>query len=269
MTSASSHCGHGAGQAGFLGACALLFAASTAATVAWCASMPAMAGMPMPGGWTMSMTWMPVCGQTWFGLGASFIGMWSAMMAAMMLPSLVPMLWRYRNAIGGIAGVRLDGLSALAGLGYFAVWVLLGMAIFPLGATLALAEMAAPSLARAIPLAIGVVVLLAGAVQFSEWKVRRLACCRQALVHGCFVSASPAAAFRHGWRLGLDCCQCCVNLTVVLLVLGVMDLRAMVLVTAAISAERLAPTGEQAARVTGAVIVAGGLFLLFHAAQIA
>jgi hypothetical protein len=39
----------------FFGVSALLFAASAAATIVRCASMSAMGGMPMPGGWTMSM----------------------------------------------------------------------------------------------------------------------------------------------------------------------------------------------------------------------
>ena len=55
-------------------------------------SMSAMGGMPMPGGWTMSMPWMRMPGQSWPAAAASFLGMWIVMMAAMMLPSLVPML---------------------------------------------------------------------------------------------------------------------------------------------------------------------------------
>jgi hypothetical protein len=47
----------------FFGVSALLFAASAAATIVWCASMSAMGGMPMPGGWTMSMAWMRMPGQ--------------------------------------------------------------------------------------------------------------------------------------------------------------------------------------------------------------
>jgi hypothetical protein len=39
----------------FFGVSALLFAASAAGTIVWCASMSAMGEMPMPGGWTMSM----------------------------------------------------------------------------------------------------------------------------------------------------------------------------------------------------------------------
>jgi predicted metal-binding membrane protein len=81
-----------AAQRAFFGLSALLFAASVAVTTVWCASMSAMGAMPMPGGWTMSMTWMRTPGQTSLGAAASFIGMWLAMMTAMMLPSFVPML---------------------------------------------------------------------------------------------------------------------------------------------------------------------------------
>jgi predicted metal-binding membrane protein len=48
----------------------------------------------------------------------------------------------------------------------------------------------------------------------------------------------------------------------VLLVIGVMDLRAMAVATAAITVERLAPSGERAARAVGAVVVGAGLFLI-------
>jgi len=53
---------------------------------------------------------------------------------------------------------------------------------------------------------------------------------------------------------------------VILLVLGVMDLRAMAVVGAAITIERLAPAGERVARVIGVVFVGAGLLLLARAA---
>ncbi len=108
-----------ASQRAFFGVSALLFAASAAVTIVWCASMSAMGGMPMPGGWTMSMAWMRMPGQTWPGAAASFLGMWVVMMVAMMLPSLVPMLWRYRQAVGRTGEARLGRLTALVGAGYF------------------------------------------------------------------------------------------------------------------------------------------------------
>ena len=83
----------------------------------WCASMSAVDEMPMPGGWTMSMAWMRMPGQTWPLAAASFLAMWVVMMVAMMLPSLVPMLWRYREAVAGTAKTRLGRLTALVGVG--------------------------------------------------------------------------------------------------------------------------------------------------------
>jgi predicted metal-binding membrane protein len=220
----------------------------------------------MPGGWTMSMAWMPMCGQTCLGAAASFLGMWVVMMVAMMLPSLVPMLWRYRQAVGKTGTTRLDWLTALVGTGYFFVWTLFGMAAFPLGVALAAVEMQEPELARAVPIAAGVVVLIAGALQFTAWKARLLACCRAA--SGCSPTSSADArtAWRHGLRLGLHCVHCCAGLTAILLAIGNMDLRAMAVVTAAITAERLAPEGESVARAIGAVAVGAGLFLIARAA---
>src|SRR5262249_15454951 len=116
----------------FLGASTLLFAASAVVTVVWSEAMSGMGEMEMPGGWTMSMVWMPMPGRTWLGAMASFLGMWIVMMMAMMLPSLVPMLLRYRAAIGRTGSAPLGQLTALVGAAYFFVWALLGMAAFPL-----------------------------------------------------------------------------------------------------------------------------------------
>ena len=253
-----------ASQRAFFGVSALLFAASAAITIVWCGSMSAMGGMAMPGGWTMSMAWMRMPGQTWPGAAASFLGMWVVMMIAMMLPSLVPMLWRYRQAVGRTDETRLGRLTALAGAGYFFVWTVVGMAAFALGVALAAVEMELLALARAVPVAVGVVVLIAGALQFTAWKADHLARCQRAPACGC-ASANAGAAWRHGLRLGLQCSTCCAGLTAILLVVGVMDLRAMAVVTAAITVERLVPAGERVARVIGAVVVGAGLFLIVRA----
>jgi predicted metal-binding membrane protein len=255
-----------ASQHAFVGVSALFFAASAAVTIVWCASMSSMGGMPMPGGWTMSMAWMRMPGQTWPGAAASFLGMWVVMMVAMMLPSLVPMLWRYREAVGGTSETRMSRLTALVGVGYFVVWTVFGMAAFPLGVGLATLEMQKPALARAVPIAVGVVVLIAGALQLTAWKARHLACCREAPGRGRTLSADTGTAWRHGLHLGLHCSHCCAGLMAVLLVIGVMNLRVMVAVTAAITVERLAPAGERVARAIGAVVVGAGLFLIARAA---
>src|SRR2546428_5825842 len=96
---------------------------------------------------------MQMSGQTWLGAAASFLTTWVVMMVAMMLPSLVPTLWRYRQAGLGL-------MTLLVGVGYFVVWTVFGLAAFLLAAPLA----------RAVPIAVGVVVLLAG----SDRKSTRL-----------------------------------------------------------------------------------------------
>src|SRR2546426_104249 len=209
---------------------------------------------------------MSMSGQPWLGAAASFLGMWVVMMVAMMLPSLAPMLWRYRQAVGRTGETRLGRLTALVGVGYFFVWTVFGMAAFPLGVALAAVEMQQPALARAVPIAVGVVVLMAGSLQLTAWKARHLAYCREAPGRSGTLPADAGTAWRHGMRLGLHCSNCSAGLMAILLVIGVMDLRAMAVVAAAITVERLAPAGERVARATGAVAVGAGLFLIARAA---
>ncbi len=245
----------------FLGVVALLFAASAATTVGWCRTMATTDSMPMPGGWEMSMTWMRMPGQSWPTAAAYFLGMWLVMMLAMMLPAFVPMLVRYRRMLS-VMGHSRAWLTSVVGVGYFLVWSAWGLAAYPIGMALADAEMRLPSVASVVPLAAGLVALLAGALQFTTWKARQLACCRAIPVSRGIPSANAGVAFRYGLHLGLQCSQCCANLTALLLVAGVMDLRVMAAVTAVIAAERLAPAGERVARITGVLVIVAGLFAL-------
>jgi predicted metal-binding membrane protein len=123
-------------------------------------------------------------------------------------------------------------------------------------------QMRQPALARGVPMAIGAIVLIAGAVQFTGWKARLLACCRKPSPVD---RADVGAAWRYGVRLGFDCCRCCAGPMAILLVVGVMDLRVTALVTAAITAERLAPDGERAARAVGVVAIGVGVWLIARA----
>jgi predicted metal-binding membrane protein len=222
----------------FVGVSALLFLTSAALTIVWCGRMSAMGGMPMPGGWTMSMTWMRMPGQTWLAAAASFAVMWTVMMVAMMLPSLTPTLWRYREAVSLAGEARLGRLTVLVGVAYFLVWIVFGMAVYPGGVALAAVEMRSPALASAVPMAAGIVVLIAGSFQFASWKAHHPASCREA--------PAAATAWRFGLRLGLQCICSCAGLTAILLVIGIMDLRAMAVITAAITAERVSVSNRGA-----------------------
>lgn len=225
-----------------------------------------MDAMPMSGGGTMSMVWMPMCGQSWIAAAASFLGMWTVMMAAMMLPSLVPVLWRYRRIIGRTGELPPALLAGFVAGGYFLTWTALGAAIYPVGAATMMVTMRYAALGRAVPVATGLVVLLAGVLQLTRWKARHLACCRNdacreppACEHA--LPANAFGAWRRGLRLGLHCSQCCAGLTAALLVTGIMSWPGMLAATVAINLERLAPAGERIARMVGAVVIGAGLLL--------
>ena len=209
------------------------------------------------------MAWMRMPGQTWPVAVASFLCMWVVMMVAMMLPSLVPMLWRYRQAVGRTGETRLGRLTALVGVGYFFVWTVFGMAVFPLGVAVAAVQMQhSVSLSRRTD---------RGQCGSPDGRLSSAHRVESASPHVLLggTRARPAGgrtAWRHGLSLGVHCSQCCVGLMAILLAIGVMDLRAMVVVAAAITVERLAPAGERVARATGAVVVGAGLFLIARAA---
>ena len=237
----------------------LAFVVSAAVTVIWSMSRSGRPGMEMPGDWTMSMTWMRMPGQTWTGAAATFIGMWVVMMVAMMLPVLAPMLARYRRAVAGAR--RRTSLTATVAVAYYLVWALAGIVVYPLGILFGELAMQAPQVSRAVPLAGGVVVVIAGLLQFTTWKARLLACCRDA---GACGSARPnyRAAWSCGLRFGARCVGCCAGLNAILLITGVMDLLAMALVMMAISAERLTKAGEGVARATGLVVMGIGVSVI-------
>ena len=251
------------GERVFVAVSGLVFIASIAGTIYFCGSMSG--GMRMQGGWTMSMAWMRMPDHTWLNGAGSFVGVWTMMMVAMMLPSLMPMLVNYRRSVRRAGLTRLGRLTVIAGIGYFLVWVIFGTAAYLLGVSLAAAEMRWSALARCVPIATGVTLLITGLVQFTGWKVRQLALCRNPLACNHTTSLDAGNSLRHGLHLGLHCALCCFGLMIILLVTGVMNLAVMLVVTIAITAERLVPAPRRAARVIGVIIIVAGVFVIVRA----
>ncbi len=194
----------------------------------------------------------------------SFLGMWVAM-TLMMLMVVAPAFGRYRQILIRSGEARANSLTALGVAGYLLAWLLVGMALLPVGLAWMAMEMRVPLLLRWAPAAAGMFVMLAGALQLTSWKTRRLAICRRR-GEGELVGASAGAACRHGLRLGARCCACCLNLMLIPLVLGMMDWRVMIIVMAAIALERLVPGGRRIARATGVAAAGAGVALIAHVA---
>lgn len=226
-------------------------------------------GMTMPGGWEMSMMWMAMPGQSIAGAGFTFLIMWLAMMIAMMLPSSWPMLELYQK-VAVSTGVRRPALATvLAGVGYFAVWVVFGAVVLGVGFAAAGASMKSSAFSHAMPVLAGTGLIFAGAYQLSPWKQACLTHCRSPLMFlGHVFRPGLIGAMRVGAAHGLYCTGCCWALMLMQTILGVMSLAVMILVAAVIGAEKLWTRGPLLARVVGAVSIAAGGFFLLRAAAI-
>jgi predicted metal-binding membrane protein len=224
--------------------------------------------MAMSGG-AVSMMWARMPGQSWSGTAASFLVMWVAMMVAMMLPSLAPTLWRYRRCVRRTGCARANRLTAIVSAGYFASWAATGAIVFPFGVAAAYLAAQQPALARVAPIVAGAAVLLAGVLQHSAWKARRLAVCRESPAHEDVLATRARAAWLRGARLGVHCVGSCAGLTAAGLLAGAMDLRVMAVITTAITVERLAPSDARVVRAIGDAVVVAGLVLLARAVSLA
>jgi predicted metal-binding membrane protein len=171
--------------------------------------------------------------------------MTAAMMVAMMLPSTASTFWAYHGHLRALRIRRASQRTTLFAVGYASVWTTISLALTTL------TELCAVRIAHPAPWAIGAVVLGVGAVQRSRWKARRLLRCRRAWVTAETVPSSIMMSWRSGSRFGVDCAQSCAAPMAVLCVVGLMDVRMMMLITAAITAERVAPAGVRIARLTG------------------
>lgn len=239
---------------------ALLFVACALATFLGCRSMGG--GMSMPGGWTMSMAFMRMPGENWLVAFASFLALWVTMMVAMMLPCVYTAFARYRRATRAASEVRAFARTAVVAAGYFSVWTLIGVLLYPVGVLASIAVMRWGGLARLVPLSSGLVLLLTGVAEMSGWKARTLERCRRMASCPSPDATSPGAAWRHGLNLGLCCSLCCAGVMTALLVVGVMDLAAMAVATSVLVAERLLPWPRHVTRLTGTVLTAAGFAAL-------
>ena len=245
-------------------AAAAFFLATAAVTLYFARSMAG--GMPMPGGWTMSMMWMVMPGQTRLSAAVVFVAMWAAMMVAMMLPSTLPLLLLYRRA----ALFRRDPHAGLAtwllAAAYFFVWTIFGVVAYLLGSLAARFAMTSAGTARMVPPLIGASLIAAGVYQLTPWKHACLRHCRDPLLllsrhlHG-----GVRGAIRLGLHHGAFCAACCWALMLIQLVVGVMSIPAMVAVAAVIAFEKLLRRGEWVARAVGvaAILAGAGIFLRF------
>lgn len=192
--------------------------------------------------------------------------MWAVMMVAMMLPSATPMILAFIRLLHQrqprpvaltlswlfVAGYLLawTAFSLVAGL---AQWGLHGLGLMT------------TAMGRTDPLPGGVMLMAAGAFQWSGFKNACLSQCR-----------SPLDFLLHQWRdgtggaltMGLHhgtyCVGCCWALMLLMFAGGVMNLAWMGAIAVYVLLEKLVPGLRQLEHASGWLLVGGGLALTAH-----
>jgi len=204
-----------------------------------------------------------------------FMTMWTVMMVAMMLPSVIPVVMLHRGLLHARAARDAEAQSAEAGpsgsnllllVGYFAVWAAFGGFAYVIGISVAGAVMRSASLSRAVPVAAGVTLAAAGLYQLTRWKQICLSHCRSPLE---FFSRhrirTAADSFMFGVHHGAHCAACCWALMVIQLALGIMSVPLMMAVAGVIFLEKQWRYGQKMAVWVGIAAMAGGAFLIGRA----
>lgn len=222
-------------------------------------------GMRMPGGWTMSMTWMVMPGGTVWSTASMFLLMWQAMMIAMMLPSTWPMLALYRRvAVFHESSYATIG-TVLAAAAYFTVWLAFGAAAFGVGFGLSHWAMHSARISVLAPRAAALGLILAGVYQLTPIKQSCLRHCREPVLYLSHVwKPGLGGALRLGLHHGWFCASCCWALMLIQMLLGLMNLAAMAAIAAVIALEKVWKRGPLLSRLVGAASIAAGIWVFLR-----
>lgn len=224
----------------------LALAAAAWALLAWQAQQP------------MAMT--PTAGMT----GPLFLAMWVAMMVAIMFPTAAPMILTFATVQRGKRERGQAFVPSWIFVGaYLLVWTVFGIVAYAAAVAaeaIALQSMWVVENAGRIG---GGLLIVAGLYQLSPLKTACLNKCRTPLS---FIMTSwrdgRAGAFRMGLEHGWYCMGCCWLLFLILFPLGVMNIAAMILLTALIFAEKALPVGLRVAQGAAVALVLYGALVV-------
>lgn len=200
-----------------------------------------------------------------------FIGAWVLMMAAMMLPSVAPMVLTFVRITTERAKKNQAAFvpTWIFILGYFAAWTVFGLTAYGIDHLIRSLGLAWLAWDRQGPIVAGCAIAAAGLYQLTPFKRRCLTHCRAPL-HFFLESwrEGPGGALHMGLQHGLYCVGCCWGLMLVLFVVGVMSLFWMALVAVLIFAEKILSAGVRLVPIFSITLIALGLWVAIAPASV-
>ncbi len=248
LRSSAAAAPHDRGRIPSIATLALLAVAAWAAVIIWMRSPTMMDAMP---------------GKATLSGAALFVGMWLLMMAAMMLPSVTPVVLLFRTIqLGRRTTGRPAVPTAAFVAGYLVIWVLAGV-LADLAYLLVQAagdhlQAGSPAVARIG----GGILVLAGLYQCSPLKFVCLSHCRSPfhfIMHG--LREGRLGALRMGASHGAYCLGCCWGIMAVLFVVGLINLAWMAALSLLIVVEKSAPWGVAISRLMGVLFILLGVVM--------
>ena len=199
-------------------------------------------------------------GQSDVALVALFVGAWTLMTVAMMLPTTLPLVALFHSVVRRRADQ--GRLVALLLTGYLTVWTLFGLVAHAADRGLHNAVGRAEWLAGNEWLIGAAIVAVAGLYQFTSLKYRCLDKCRSPLS---FIMEhwrgghEKRQAFRLGVHHGIFCVGCCWSLMLLMFAVGVGNIGWMLGLAAVMAIEKNMPIGRRTSMALGVLLLAWGV----------
>jgi predicted metal-binding membrane protein len=190
-----------------------------------------------------------------------FLGMWVAMMVAMMFPAAAPMILFFDRVERGKREAERSYVPTAYFVGaYLAVWTVFGVVAFALAVLVDRLAADANWVTDEWTRLAGVLLIAAGLYQLTPLKDVCLSKCQSPMS---FLMTSwrdgKVGAIRMGLLHGGYCLGCCWLFFVILLPLGVMNVAAMVVIAVLVFGEKCLPVGDRLARAAALVLVVSGV----------
>ena len=213
----------------------------------------------------MSDMWMPpseISAWHWMDFGLVYM-MWAVMMAAMMLPSAMPMILVYAK----ICEQRYQTsypYTFFFILAYLLVWLAFSIVLTLLQWQMHGLQFLSPMMDVQYELMAAIIFLIAGVYQFTPQKTSFLRSCRTPM--GFILTewrAGTVGALSMGIKHGSACLGCCWAQMLIMFAVGVMNLLGMALITMLIFVEKITPINQKSlSRFIGILFIVWGFWLI-------